>query len=282
MAISIAGTVAFLQIVRWAQYRQANLPTVGMVNYFLAAATVWILLFPDRPEDYGWPVIVVGAATGVLYATGFFIVGGAVRRIGVALTASSMALAVVTPVLVSVLAFGDPWRGASIAGLAAVLIALPFVTFGRVEQSNAPLVPLSAGRRALWVAMLFALGGMEGTFIKIASETGGSRFEAVFLPVLFATAAATSLAPSLRHLRSIRFDELWLGFFLGASNVISNLGIALALDGLPGSVAFPLRRSSVIVVSALLGRLIWEEKLSRTGAVGVGLAVLAAIFLGSA
>ena len=86
--------------------------------------------------------------------------------------------------------------------------------------------------------------------------------------------------PAIVAFKGVSWMDLLQGALLGAFNVLSNVTIAWALMDIEGTIAFPLRRAGMVVGSAVLGWLIWKERLNRSASIGVVLAAVAAVLLG--
>ena len=69
------------------------------------------------------------------------------------------------------------------------------------------------------------------------------------------------------------------GVGLGIVNYYSAEFLLRALESLDGTVAFPANSVSIVFGAALIGRLVWGERLSRGNLVGLGLAAVALVLL---
>jgi drug/metabolite transporter (DMT)-like permease len=275
LAIAVLGSVCFMQTQRWTLHAQGNVTLVGWVNYTFAASFFLAVLALHRPEVLDWPVAGLGLITGALYATNYYLSTAVIRRIGLGLSAATITLSVVVPVLVSI-AFGDPWLDRS-AGLAVALLALPMVAMAG-DQGN-PAKPVKGVARGAWVIGLFLAAGAENTLIKISREIGGEGFESLFLPALFGAAAVAASPPVLLHRAKLRLGDAVRGLVLGLCNIVGNYAMALAVQKLSGPVVFPLKTTLVVLSTAFLGWLLWKERLSAMALFGIGLTLLATVLL---
>jgi multidrug transporter EmrE-like cation transporter len=275
LAIAVMGSVCFMQTQRWTLHAQGNVTLVGWVNYTLAACFFGAVLALYWPNVLDWPVVGLGLITGILYATNYFLSTAVIRRIGLGLSAATIALSVVVPVLVSI-AFGDPWLDRS-TGLAVALLALPMIALAGDQAS--PTKPVKGIARSAWVTGLFLAAGAETTLIKISREIGGEGFELLFLPALFGAAAVAASPPVLLMRAKFRLGDVVRGVILGLSNIVGNYAMTLAVQTMSGPVVFPLKTTLVVLSTALLGWLLWRERLSTMALFGIGLALLATVML---
>lgn len=79
-----------------------------------------------------------------------------------------------------------------------------------------------------------------------------------------------------RH--EVRRKDAALGVVMGTNGVIATVLFLIALTGINGIVAFPVRACSNIALTAAASYLLWRERVTRLQWVGVGCAI-AAIWL---
>ena len=275
MLIAIVCSLGFSATLRWSQHARGSMRVAASVNYIMAAG-VYVVIFVTMRPDVDPAVIAIGAMTGVLYICNLFLFAAVMKRIGIVLTGAIMSLAVVVPVAVSI-AFGDPWRDKA-AGLVVALVALPILASARASHRGEPIA--HGIRRWLWVTLLFFAAGMEGTLLKLASEVGDASYQWTFLPALFLTAAIISTPVMLRApLRAATRWDVLRGALLGGCNVVANFAMTIALLQLPGPLLFPMRHVGGVMGTALLGWLLWHERLGRRAVIGLILCAVAAVLL---
>jgi len=279
LAVAICTSIGFIQIIRWTQHAGGNVAVVGWVNYQLAGLFFITAFTVVSPSVVDWPVIGIGLFTGFLYVNNYFLISAVVRRVGLGVTGATMALAVVIPVAVSI-GFGDPWRVRA-PGLAIALLAVPLVAAARTTMRGGKHT--ATGRqRAFLVLGLFLAIGLENTLIKVARQVGMDGFERCYLPALF-SAAAVGATPVLLWTRAtVRSGDVVRGLILGSCNISANYALALAVHRLDGPVVFSLRLIGIVMGTAVLGRILWGERLNRIGLIGLVLSMIAMGLIGLA
>ena len=275
LVIAVMGSVCFMQTQRWTLHVQGNVSLVGWVNYTFAASFFCVVLALHWPEVLDWPVVGIGLITGALYVNNYYLSTAVIRRIGLGLSAATITLSMIVPVLVSI-AFGDPWLDKS-AGLAIALLALPLVAVS--SDQGSPTKPVKGVARGAWVIGLFLAAGAENTFFKVSREIGGEGFESLFLPALFGAAAVAASPPVLLMRSKFRLGDVVRGVTLGLCNIVGNYAMALAVQTLNGPVVFPLKSTLVVLITAFLGWRLWRERLSPMALFGIGLTLLATVML---
>ena len=186
LVLATVFAAAFGLLIRVAQGMGANMVAVGAANY-LTAMSVNAVLFlvggADAPRLTTVAIAVVGGAT---YASAFFMVARLTRQRGASITGAVMRISTLIPVAVSLLAWGERLSGWQAAGAAVALVSLPLLTLkpGALKKGG------PSGGTALAVGLFF-LNGLCLLAPRAFRATEAVGEEAVFLAILFATAAVT-------------------------------------------------------------------------------------------
>jgi multidrug transporter EmrE-like cation transporter len=69
------------------------------------------------------------------------------------------------------------------------------------------------------------------------------------------------------------------GILLGIPNFLSAYFILKVLQHFPGAIAFPLNNIGIIVLSVVVGRLIWQERFEKKTAAAIVIAAAAVVLL---
>ena len=275
LILAICSSIAFIQIIRWVQHDNGDLAFVGWVNYLFAALFFFVPFILEHASVIAWPVFCLGLISGTIYVLNFFLLSVLIRLIGIGLVSATASLAVIVPVVVSI-ALGDPWLDKA-AGLLMTLIALPMVAMARTQLGTKPSA--SGIKRWIGVLVFFTAVGAENTSIKLAREVGGQGFETFFLPALFVAAAILATVALLVRRSNPSPRGVACGLILGTCNIISNYGMALAVQTLTGPVVFPVKLIGVVLGTTILGRLLWRERLNWIGLIGIGLCIISTALL---
>ncbi len=304
LCLAVACSLGIATLFKLAEHRDLDRTALLAANYAAAAALAVGL---DGAAAAAMPTgaAVLGAVEGVLYIGGFWLFARAIREAGIGLAASAMRLSVVVPVVAAWAVWGEAptlvqGAGLALAGLAFVLVARPS-SVPDAPQSVVGVVPAASSAAALDAPMpsrpagaavllgtLFVVGGLVDVGMK-AFQTGYGEASAVpvppsaFLLVVFGVAFVVgAIAVVTTGFRTGRWPGPavagW-GAGLGVLNYASADFLLRALDIVPAPVAFPLNNVSIVLGAALLGSLVWGERLSRANAAGLGLAAVAVALL---
>ena len=226
----------------------------------------------------------LGVAQGVLFIGGFWLFSVAIGRAGMGLAAGVMRLSVVLPVVAAWAVWGERVAPVQAAGLA--LAGAAFVLLARPVGAVAPRpdAPARNGRTIGLLALLFLVGGLVDVLNKAFSEVYAATVaEAVFLLLVFGVACAVGatavVATGVRTGRWPRREAYLWGAGLGAINYASADFFLRAVGQLPAPFVFPANSVAIVFGSALVGGVVWRERLTRVHAAGLAVAAVALVLL---
>lgn len=126
------------------------------------------------------------------------------------------------------------------------LLMVAFVLTGLLNVSNKALVEWNLGQyRDLYVLAYYATPLLIGTVaLKIRRQQGDST-------------------------------DMRVGLLMGFGGALALTCFLLALQGMDGIVAFPVRNLGNLICTATVSIIAWKEKLSRSQKVGIGLSLVA-------
>ena len=223
-------------------------------------------------------------ALGIVFIITFVASGAATQRMGMTVTSLANNVSLVIPVLFSLFVFkvgGMNFDGWNYLGLMLALGAVVLSSLKK-EEGN------SATGNAWWLVLsVFLLYGFSNTainYLTIRYIPEPDRTVPVTLVMLLG-AVVTGL--SLLIYRVLKGEEVlaWrhivAGVALGIPNFFSFYWLLLALHAFEGqgALVYPLYNIGVIVGSAFVGVVFFQEKLSNWNRWGLGLAVLALVLI---
>jgi multidrug transporter EmrE-like cation transporter len=280
LAVSILASTLFSLTIKVAHRRRCTLLAVGATNYltaaviYLAASVVtWARLGGRLP---GSRTLLLGVGTGVLFVSAFVLIAELQERKGISITTAALRLSVLFPVLASLLFWGERARGAQLAGMGLALVSLPLLGFtppGPRPKAAPDLVGL------LVTVGLFVANGLVGVAVRLYHQVGAPEEKVYYFAALFVTAAVVSRLVLVATRNRVSRPDLLPGVLLGIWNTGASFLLLVALATVSGFVAFPLQSALALVLTAALAMLIWRERLSTAGTIGIVVAVAAAVLL---
>lgn len=229
---------------------------------------------------------------GILFALGFILMDRSVWRSGVALTTVSARASLILPVIFSwaFLAQSAPaWLPVGIVLVSLLLIILPAESQEHPGAKLTGKTEAQRRRRVLLVLFLvFVCLGTSDFMMKVAqqsvsthlAENASAETHIDSLTALIFVAA--SLAALVYCLTSksfkkhpVRWKSLLMGVLLGVVNLIGTSCSLRALAVLSTGLYYPIYNIGIVLVSTLVGVLLFKERIKWIQFVGMAMAVAA-------
>jgi drug/metabolite transporter (DMT)-like permease len=274
LLITVATMTAWNFIFRGAQRREADMYVVGSVNYVCAAVACFAVARAVGGASPSAQTVQLAVWQGVIYVVSFFFLIPSMSAKGIAIVMAFTRLAVVVPVLASIILWAEIPHALQTIGIIGAVASLPMLSLDRGVGDG------RFSSRQLWVfAGLFATNGIALILSKCFARLGVPGETLYYLAILFAVAAVGSLVPLIWQRRPVGLPELTWGAALGLANAACNLALLVALDRLPGIVVFPVNSCGGIVLAAIIAAVLWREIPGRLGFAGIGAAAAALVCL---
>ena len=299
LALAVACSLAIAVIFKISEHRGMDRVALLTVNYAVAFAVAGGLLTAGvgavgeglalQPS-----LLALGVLTGALFIAGFILFAYAIRVAGISLATGVMRLAVALPFLASWFIWNEVPSPAQIVGLAVAGVAFFLIAQRSAPASAAHVAAVGTPgengddrlRVAGVLALLFLAGGTVDVAMKTFDETfAATNSRALFLLMVFGVAFLIGLV--LVVMRGVRrgtwprgVTVAW-GIGLGIVNYGSAEFILQAIARLSGPFVFPVNNIAVVIGAALVGVFVWGERLSTANKLGLGLAALALVLLGT-
>jgi len=277
----VCSTLIFVVFKLYDTYRIHTLYAI-IVNY-LTAFAVGMALFEGPVVFSQWVSsswLLPAAALGMLFIFIFNLMARTSQTLGVSVASVATKMSLVIPVFLGVLLYGETLGPLKIMGVA---IALAAVYFASLRPGQARLRV-----RALYLPVLVFLGsGIIDGSLKYLEETRvPDREFPLFSASIFLSAALSGiLFVGFRKGKTnpaLRPKDLLGGIALGIPNFFSVFFLLRALQypGLNSASLFTLNNVCIVMVTTLLGIILFRERLSARNWLGVGLALISIVLVG--
>lgn len=246
-------------------------PGAIVFNYFVAAT----LSFGLNSSPVGFsdsihqPWYFHALFMGILFITLFNVIGISTQKIGVSVTTVANKMSLIIPVLYAVIALGESVNAIKIGGILLALVAV-VLTSRTAERNDIDK------RYAFFPLIVFIGSGFIDAFFKYNEEhTLGEHGLEPFTGWIFFTASILGIGflmyQYLREKRIPGWREMLGGIALGVPNYFSVFFLlkALSMEHMESSVVIPVNNMSIVGLSAVLGILVFGEKVSRTNVLGI-------------
>lgn len=281
LALSILfSSLIFVIFKLYTQYRvQTHFAIV--VNY-LMACLVGIYFYEGPVQTHLIPAKAWFPGTvflGVLFIVVFNLMAATSQRMGVSVASVATKMSLVIPVIMGVILYGENLSALKITG---IFMALAAVYMSSVRESK-----ITMEKNDLIFPLLVFLGsGIIDTSIKFLEETRVPEQEfPLFSATIFATASLTgivfTLVKSVKTRLRVNYRNMVGGVALGIPNFFSIYFLLRALQNevLNSASLFTVNNVAIVMLSTLLGIVLFKEKLSLLNWGGICIAIISIILV---
>ena|SRR6185437_15316514 len=277
--ISICCSVAVSILLKLAKRYHIDVYQAITWNYSIAIILTWIFLRPHL-QNLGDAPIFTYSLLGLLLPALFVVLAISVRLSGIVRTDIAQRLSLFIPIIAAFLMFGELLTPLKIIGIVlgftAIICTIPW-------QQKDERKPAQANA---WIYLLIVFAGIgliDVLLKQIAAFKAVSYNTSLF--IVFVLAFVFSLAGLLFQVFTGRMRFSWPHIFIGWVLGVANFGNILfylkahkALATQPATV-FSAMNIGVIVAGALIGLIIFKEKLSLLNKAGIVIAIVAIIVM---
>lgn len=257
-----------------------NYPVCFLLGYLLMGKGETFTL--DLSQNWTWYCL----ALGMGFILTFMLSGAATQRIGMTLTSLANNISLVIPVLFSLFVFGSDsmaFGPVNYAGLVLGVVAVAIASY-KADGGKAQAGFLQSSGLALAVFLLYGITNTAINYIQIhVIRSSPGAIPVMLVMVLGAVISGLVVwgYQLLRGRQAFEGKNLLAAITLGIPNFLSFYFLIQALNhyGSSGAFVYPLYNMGVILVSALVSLIFFREKLSGLNRVGLGLAILAILFI---
>ncbi len=277
---SIVSSSLIFVIFRIAKNYSCNLTTLITYNYFFATVLGLLLFRPFDTEllqqSLHW--LPFGILLGILFTAMFFIIGISSQKAGITVTTLANKLSLVFPVLFSLIYFSEQVSTIKYIGLAGALISVLLTVYKKeINKTNIMFIVLPV--------IIFFGSGLVDSIVKYVQAVKISEDEVSLytISVFFMAFLCGIIISILKRPKKIKRHRptLLLGFALGIVNFGSLYFFINALNksSLKSSLVFAVNNMSIVALTALIGTIIFKEKLNKINFAGIVLAIVSLYFL---
>ncbi len=276
LLLAICCSVAVAVVIAYGHRK--NLPTFTLLATNYVVATVASVIGSgastrifSEPAEMGLAV-----GLGVLFIGCFWLMAKTVEKLGMVIPVTLMRLSAVIPTAGSILLYGESPAVLQVGGMLLAFLALPLASPQPITRAS--LRPLLEGGFG-WGLLLFVAFGITEFLFKFQKEVLPIDNPSDLLQVVFGTAMLIGIVAALRKRERVTLHVLAAGAVLGVVNMYSARFFILAVRELPGMVLFPINGIGIIMLSALVGVLVWKERLNARNYLYLACAAVALILI---
>ncbi|WP_190809015.1 EamA family transporter [Flagellimonas sp. S3867] len=252
-----------------------------VVNY-VVACTVGILL-SETDFDFGDMIqrswFFGAIALGIFFILVFNLMAKTAQVAGVSVASVATKMSLVIPVVLGVVLYQEKLSGFQIAG---IFLALAAVYFASMKDGG-----MEISKKSLVLPLLVFLGsGIIDASIKyFETEHLEPEEVSIFSAMLFGFAAISGFCfvgiKAVKKPLKVNFKNVVAGIFLGVPNYFSIFFLLRALQdgGLDSAAIFTLNNVAIVMLTTLLGIVLFKEKMNPKNWGGIALAVISIVLV---
>ncbi len=254
----------------------------AIITNYVVACIVGLFFFTGEvnPAEIAQQPWFLGTLVlGFLFIVVFNLMAKTSQSVGVSVASVATKMSLVIPVIFGVVVYKEELGVLKIMG---ILLALAAVYFASIKER-----PLVIKKSALLLPILVFLGsGIIDTSIKYVQEVHITENEfPLFSATVFASAASVGivfiLIKSLQKPLKVNLKNILGGIALGVPNYFSIFYLLRALQNptLNSASVFTINNVAIVMLSTLLGILLFKEQISFKNWGGIALAVISIILV---
>jgi drug/metabolite transporter (DMT)-like permease len=248
-----------------------------IINYFVAGGLSLYFSEQSFSLDYilasSW--IYHAIVIGVLFIVTFNLYATGTQKVGIAITTIANKLSLLIPVGVALIIY--PNEHITYLKIIGFILAIVGIYLSSTQQKK-----LSFDKKYIWLIILVFVGqGIADSVFNNAQKTVVNELDKglFFMCLLFMAGISgilIVLGKSLKSKPQIKAKSLLAGFIFGIPNYITIILFFNALEnsGLAATQVYPIISMGVVILSALVGLILFKEKLSLRNWIGLGFAIL--------
>ena len=275
LVFTIFCSTSIALLIRFSGTKNEKPIVLLAANYFIASiiSLFYIFYFDSK---FSLTVVSFGLVLGLLFVLSFFAFTRAVSLAGTALATVSSRLSVIVPLIFSIIIFSEQPTVFQVTGMLIGLVTIWFFYLSIKSTSNS--AKNDKIKYFYLLAVLIGIG-INDFSMKIFQTTYSEAEKPYFLFAIFFSAFLYSLIYIKMTKISLEKNTVIKGAILGVPNVYSTFFLIGALTQLPAVLVFPLTNIGIIILTAILARLIFKERLNKYGIYSLVLGVISILFL---
>ena len=254
-----------------------------MWNYVFASGTGFLICehWDTAPQLVNEPWFGLSILTGFWFIFTYLLMTASTQRSGVTVTSLSSKLSVVLPILAGVIMFSERLNFVATLGIVLALVALVLVIGGKnnkIERKDArPCVS------TLLPVFIFFGTGTGDILMKVTEQQNTGDDLGFMIAFIYFVALLFGIIIVAYDL--IRGKSKWQwksalgGIGLGVINFFSTSSVYHAMRHFDNVVLFPIYNIGVVSLTALVGWLVFKEKLTWKNYLGLVIAIIAVVLI---
>jgi len=279
--LAIVTSLAILVSFKIFERLNISTPHAIVINYIVAFALGYLYQPYNFQNILSADWIYLSTISGIILSVSFFIYALSIKYFGISITALSGKMSILIPIIVGFLLLGDSVLVHRIIGIIMIFPALYLLLYENDKQAKTNKI-----KYLIFPILLFLFTGSNDSIFKIADTyylLGNISNVYMFLTNAFAISFVIAIIFILIQKPSINKNQYLktsiAGVELGILNWYSTFFFLRVIRLLPISIFIPLYNICFVLLSVLLGRILFKEKFDKNKIIGSIIAILSIVLL---
>lgn len=281
LLLSIISSTTISLTFKFVERKNIQSFHVIVINYLIAAILGYALNRSSYNvlNMFGESWFLLAVIIGVLFIIMLYLIGFSTQKAGITVTTVAMRMAVVIPIVFSILYYNEMVTSLKIAGILLAVIAVVLTVYKKRKK----------GIRVEYIYLPFIIfigAGIVDSLVKYSQQDHlTDEVLPIFTAILFSISFIIGIMISIFNKTTIKQlvhgkTLLW-GTILGVANFGSVYFFVNALNyaGFDSSILFGMNHIGIVVLSVLFAFFIFEERPSKLNWVGISFSIIAIYIL---
>ena len=274
IALSLTIILTTILFLVFKEFQKRNINTNQAITFnYLTAALIALFIGDVNYNIYNlintdWFYSTI--ALGIFFIVMFNIMAITTQKLGISISSMASKMSLIIPVIGAVIFQNASIGVYKILGIIIAIISV-YLTFKKSGQTAKPALAiilfLGAGILDMW------LDSIRNNFLSSIVDFN------LFIVTVFFTAFSVGLIKVIWDRKKIIRENIVAGIVLGVPNYFSIYFVLLALENLGGIYVFPILNIGVVLLSAIISWLFYQEQMSKTNWMGIVLACLSILII---
>ena len=279
--LALVTSLAILVSFKIFERLNVSTPHAIVINYIVAFALGYLYQPYNFQNILSADWIYLSTISGIILSVSFFIYALSIKYFGISITALSGKMSILIPIIVGFVLLGDEILVHRIIGIIMIFPALYLLLYENDKHTKTNKI-----KYLIFPILLFLFTGSNDSIFKIADTYylfGNISNVYMFLTNAFAISFVIAIIFILIQKPSINKNQYLktsiAGVELGILNWYSTFFFLRVIRLLPISIFIPLYNICFVLLSVLLGRILFKEKFDKNKIIGSIIAILSIVLL---
>lgn len=275
LILTIACSTSIALILKYSSVNKGNSILLIASNYFVASIIGFVLFLIEPSAKFSFSSLLFGAVIGTVFVSSFFAFSKSIDVAGTALSTLSSRISLIIPVALSIILYSEVPTLYNLLGFgfAGITIYLFYLSLRHDKTRSISF------KDFLYLSGLMIGIGIGDFSMKIFQQTHPIVEKQFFIFSIFFFAFIYCIIIIFVKKIPLKRHTILSGSVLGIPNVLSSVFLIAALETIPGILVYPLINIGVILLTALLAFLIWQERIDRLGLLSLFTGLIAIVLL---